>query len=96
MVKIHETELQVYYNPSVETKRFIFNYFLELSSIMLAYVFLFNFRGIFMYEPIFRLSGFGGKDILILRENTILYLGINKRKWFLPAIISHFDDREHS
>ena len=96
MVKIHETELQVYYNPSVETKRFIFNYFLELSSIMLAYVFLFNFRGIVMYEPIFRLSGFGGKDILILRENTILYLGINKRKWFLPAIISHFDDREHS
>lgn len=49
-----------------------------------------------MYEHIFRLSVFGGKDVLILRENTILYLSINKRKWFLPAIISHFDDSEHS
>lgn len=64
---------------------------------MLAYIFLFyNFRGLVMYEHIFRLSGFGGKDILILRENTILYLSINKSKWFLPAIISHFGDREHS
>lgn len=49
-----------------------------------------------MYEHISRLSGFGGKDILILRENTILYLSINKNKCFLHAVISHFDDREHS
>lgn len=49
-----------------------------------------------MYKDIFRLSGFGGKDTLILRENVTLYLSINERNWVLPAFIYHFEDREHS
>lgn len=90
--------VMVIYSLTVETKGFIFNYIFESSSVMLACICLiFNCREIFMYKHIFRLSGFGGKYILILRENIILCLGINKRKCFsLPAIISHFDDRKHS
>lgn len=49
----------------------------------------------YSYTNIYLNSDFGGKDILILRENTILYLTSIKVN-VLSAIISHFDDREHS
>jgi len=42
------------------------------------------------YTNIYSNSDFGGKDILILRENTILYLSINKSKCFLASYYFSF------